>query len=50
MSPGRAAIIGLLKVRQNGGLGDRFRALAWNELLLPTHAPLVASLVGALRV
>ena len=34
---------------RKGGLGDRFRGLAWDELFLPI-APLVASLRGTLRV
>ena len=35
--------------QRKGGLGGRFRGLAWNELLL-SIASLVASLVGTLQV
>ena len=47
--PHGGASVSSLESQRIGGLGDRFRGLAWDELLLPT-APLVASLVGTLRV
>ena len=47
MSQGRAAVSSLGSQRK-GGLGDRLRGLAQDELLL-LIAPLVASLVGTLK-
>ena len=48
MSQGRATVSSLESQRK-GGLGDRFRGLTQDELLLPI-APLVVRLVGSLRV
>lgn len=43
------AAVGFMKSQRKGGLGDRLRVLAWDELALPI-ASLVASLVGTLSV
>lgn len=44
----RLDCFGSLRSLRKGGLGDRFKGLARDELLLPTD-PLVASLLGTLR-
>ena len=51
MSLDRAAISSLESQKKGGvgRLGERFRGLTQDELLLPT-SPLVASLLGTLRV
>ena len=47
MSQGGAAVSSL-ETQRKGGLEDRFRGLAWEELPLPI-IPLAAGLVGFLR-
>ena len=44
----RRGAVSSLESQRKGGLGDRFKGLAWDELLL-LIAPLVASLVGSLE-